>query len=86
MAISCGIAPRADLPRLSKKSLSALASRIVRPSYDRSAVSAGIVHIGLGAFCRAHLAVYTDDVLASGARDWGIVGVNPRSPLFRGER
>ena len=30
------------------------------PGYDPSAVSVGIVHLGLGAFHRAHQAVYTD--------------------------
>jgi len=46
-------------------------------------VSPGIVHIGLGAFCRAHLATYTDDVLAMGAKDWGIVGVDTMSAAIR---
>jgi fructuronate reductase len=46
-------------------------------------VTPGIVHIGLGAFCRAHLATYTDDVLATGDRSWGIVGVDPLSPAIR---
>ena len=37
-----------------------------RPRYDRSSIRPGIVHIGLGAFARAHLAVYIDDLLAAG--------------------
>ena len=43
------------------------------------AVTTGIVHLGVGAFHRAHQAVYTDDVLA---RDpsWGIVAASLRSP------
>ena len=36
----------------------------------------GIVHIGLGAFARAHLAVYIDDLLAAGHHDLGIIGVS----------
>jgi fructuronate reductase len=40
---------------------------------------AGIVHIGLGAFHRAHQAVYTEEALAAAGGDWGIVGVAPRS-------
>lgn len=66
--------------RLDNASLAALPATVARPAYDRAKVTAGIVHLGLGAFCRAHLGVYTDDVLAAGSRDWGIVGVNLRSP------
>jgi len=52
---------------------------IRRPTYDRSAQAAGIVHIGIGAFHRAHQAVTTDDAMGAGDRDWGIVGVSLRS-------
>lgn len=83
MATTIRADPTAALQHLSNKSLSALSPSIGRPAYDRSAVLPGIVHLGLGAFCRAHLAVYTDDVLASGARDWGIVGVDLMSPAIR---
>ena len=47
-----------------------------RPRYDRSSIRPGIVHIGLGAFARAHLAVYIDDLLAAGHHDLGIIGVS----------
>jgi fructuronate reductase len=40
----------------------------------------GNVHIGLGAFHRAHQAVYTDAALRARGGDWGIVAVAPRSP------
>ena len=69
--------------RLDSAQISKLPPAVQRPSYDRDAVSPGIVHIGLGAFCRAHLAVYTDDVLENGAKDWGIVGVDTMSPAIR---
>jgi len=39
----------------------------------------GILHLGLGAFHRAHQAVYTEDAVAAAGGDWGIVGVAPRS-------
>lgn len=52
---------------------------IRRPAYDRSALEAGIVHLGLGAFHRAHQAIYTDDALEAEFGPWGIVGVSPRS-------
>ena len=71
--------PTAD-KRLGNARLAKLPAAVARPAYDRSKVTPGIVHLGLGAFCRAHLGVYTDDVLAQGAADWGIVGVNFRSP------
>ncbi|MBO0842639.1 MAG: mannitol dehydrogenase family protein, partial [Nocardioides sp.] len=44
-------------------------------AYDRSGITPGIVHLGVGGFHRAHQARYVDDLLAAGARDWGIVGV-----------
>ena len=44
-----------------------------------SDVPTGIVHIGLGAFHRAHQAVYTEDAVAHSGGDWGIAGVAPRS-------
>ena len=50
------------------------------PDYDRTTQAAGIVHIGIGAFHRAHQAVYTDDAMHAGEPDWGIVGVSLRSP------
>ena len=37
-------------------------------------VPAGIVHLGLGAFHRAHQAVYTEEAIAAAGGDWGIVG------------
>ena len=52
----------------------------VRPELDPGDLSEGIVHIGLGAFHRAHQAVYTQDaILRAGDRSWGIVAVAPRS-------
>ncbi|HZX84983.1 MAG TPA: mannitol dehydrogenase family protein, partial [Reyranella sp.] len=43
------------------------------PAYDRSRLTPGIVHIGLGNFHRAHQAVYLDDLFALGeGHDWAI--------------
>jgi fructuronate reductase len=50
-----------------------------RPLVRPGTVPAGIVHIGLGAFFRAHQAVYTEAALAASGGDWGIVGVAPRT-------
>jgi fructuronate reductase len=55
-------------------------SRIPVPlPYDRSVVTPGIVHLGVGAFARAHLAVYVESVLGTDP-SWGIVGASLRSP------
>ncbi len=51
----------------------------LRPSYDASKCGVGIVHLGIGAFHRAHQAVMTDDALAANGGDWRIVGVSLRS-------
>lgn len=50
-----------------------------RPLISPRAVGSGIVHLGLGAFHRAHQAVYTEEAIAARGGDWGIVGVAPRS-------
>ncbi|MFC6015379.1 mannitol dehydrogenase family protein [Plantactinospora solaniradicis] len=50
-----------------------------RPLVRPGTVPAGIVHLGLGAFHRAHQAVYTEAAIAQAGGDWGIVGVAPRS-------
>ena len=43
--------------------------------YNRSLVKPAIVHLGVGAFNRSHLNVYTDTILHSeDNKDWGIVG------------
>ncbi len=61
--------------KLSSETLGDLHSEIAHPTYDRSTVTAGILHVGLGNFHRAHQAVYLDDLLAKGgANDWGILG------------
>ncbi|WP_040786930.1 mannitol dehydrogenase family protein [Nocardia pneumoniae] len=50
--------------------------RVSTPTYDRSRISTGIVHFGVGGFHRAHQAMYVDRLLERGlARDWGICGV-----------
>ncbi|MGG5819795.1 mannitol dehydrogenase family protein [Falsiroseomonas sp. HW251] len=69
--------------RLSDATLSALPGGVARPRYDRAAVTPGILHLGLGAFHRAHQAVMTEAVLNDGARDWGIVAASLRSPDTR---
>jgi fructuronate reductase len=62
------------MTRLSQKTLSQLPASVRKPAYDRSKVVPSIVHLGIGAFHRAHQAMFTDAVLASGDLAWGIVG------------
>jgi mannitol 2-dehydrogenase len=61
---------------LSAATLAACSERVAVPSYDRSRLSAGIVHFGVGGFHRAHQAMYLDRLMNAGlAYDWGICGV-----------
>ena len=69
--------------RLSEATLGSLPGDVARPRYDRSAVATGIVHLGVGAFQRAHQAMYTEAALAAGDTRWGIVGASLRSPSVR---
>lgn len=55
----------------------------MRPPYDRGAVRRGVVHLGIGAFHRAHQAVVFDDALRAGDLRWGITGVSLRSAGVR---
>lgn len=66
-------------PRLSTSTLAQLAPGIAVPRYDRAKVRPGIVHLGIGAFHRAHMAVYVDDLLEKDP-SWGIVGASLRRP------
>jgi fructuronate reductase len=70
--------------RLSVASLGALPAGVAQPAYDRNQRGIGIVHFGIGAFHRAHMAAYTDDAIAAGdGGDWRILGVSLRSPAVR---
>jgi fructuronate reductase len=69
--------------RLSAAALGHLPRDIARPTYDRGATANGIVHLGVGAFQRAHQAVYTEAALAAGDPRWGVIGASLRSPAVR---
>lgn len=69
--------------RLSAASLGQLPRAVGRPAYDRRAVTTGIVHLGVGAFHRAHQAAFIDACLTAGQGGWGIVGASLRSPETR---
>ncbi len=69
--------------RLSLSTLSSLAPGVAQPAYDPARITPGIVHLGLGAFHRAHQAVMTEAVLATGDTDWGIIAASLRNPDTR---
>ncbi|WP_354064179.1 mannitol dehydrogenase family protein [Devosia sp. 2618] len=67
------------MTRLSAAILANAPTGVAVPNYDRTKVTAGIVHLGIGAFHRAHMAVYVDDLLKDNP-DWAIVGASLRRP------
>jgi mannitol 2-dehydrogenase len=60
---------------LTARTLGEISARgVAVPRYDRSALRPRILHVGVGGFHRAHLALYTHE-LAEAASDWGIRGL-----------
>ena len=61
--------------RLANAALDSLPQGVSAPGHDHAALTAGILHVGMGNFHRAHQAVYVDEAIAKcGATDWGILG------------
>jgi fructuronate reductase len=69
--------------RLSSTSLAAIDRAVKRPLYDRAELQIGLVHLGVGAFHRAHQAVMTEAAIDAGDLHWGIVAASLRSPEMR---
>jgi len=69
-------------PRLSEASLHSARSGTILPTYNRDATRFGIVHIGPGAFHRAHQAFYVDTLLHSDKR-WAISALSLKSTGLR---
>ena len=67
------------MTRLSAATLSRVPPDVARPPFDRTRTGIGIVHLGLGAFHRAHQAIYTEGALQRDPR-WGICGVSLKTP------
>jgi len=63
---------------LSEAALGRLPAAVERPAFDSAALKPGIVHLGIGAFHRAHQAVFTEDTIAAEGGDWGIIGASLR--------
>jgi fructuronate reductase len=63
---------------LNLQALARLPAAIRRPEYDFTNLRVGVVHLGLGAFHRAHQAEYTEEALRGSGGDWGILGASLR--------
>lgn len=72
--------PASARARLSLATLAHLPAHVRRPSFEPTQLKPGIVHLGVGAFQRAHQAVYTEDAMAATPGDWGVIGVSLRRP------
>nr|WP_315495074.1 mannitol dehydrogenase family protein [uncultured Rhodoferax sp.] len=66
------------MQRLNDSTIGALPAAVARPTYDRQALKIGIVHLGIGAFMRAHMAAATEAAIGAGDLRWGMVGVSLR--------
>lgn len=69
---------------LNRLNLNQFHGRVALPGYDPAQVRAGIVHLGLGGFHRAHMARHTHELMAREpeALGWGIIGAG----LMPGDR
>lgn len=67
------------MTRLNASSLGSVPGDVGTPVYDRDDNGVGIVHLGFGAFHKAHQAFYTDLAMASGSMGWKIIGVSMRN-------
>ncbi len=68
---------------LTPGTLARLPKAIERPGYDRATLECGVVHLGIGAFHRAHQAWYLDRLLHQQPGPWGIVGASLKRPDMR---
>ena len=60
---------------LNENNLGSVQSAVLKPNYIRSNLSAGILHIGVGNFHRAHLSWYLHRLMQKNlAKDWAIIG------------
>jgi fructuronate reductase len=65
---------------LSAATLRTLPASVDTSAYDRTSHAPGVVHLGLGAFHRAHQAMVFDQLLAGGDMRWGVHGVGMTRP------
>jgi fructuronate reductase len=67
-------------PKLSRATLSQVSASVQSPAYSAHPQETGVVHLGLGAFHRAHQAMVFDQLLREGDSRWGIHGVGMTQP------
>ena len=67
------------MTQLNAASLGTVRGHVITPAYDRKSRGIGIVHLGLGAFHKAHQAFYTDAAMAADGGGWKIIGVSMRN-------
>ncbi|MEP1386134.1 MAG: mannitol dehydrogenase family protein [Paraglaciecola sp.] len=66
--------------KLNSQTLDTLPNQVNKPKYHRNQLSAGIIHIGVGNFHRAHQAMYLHKLFNTGdALDWAIRGAGTKS-------
>ncbi len=65
--------------RLDPFTAPSLPDTVAQPKYDRARIKTGIVHLGLGAFHKAHQATIYEAALDSGDLRWGVLGASLRS-------
>lgn len=78
----CPLVKGQNIVLLNRAALGHLAPTVETPGYDLAAVSAGIVHFGVGAFHRTHQAMFIDEILGRGFPEWAICGVG----ILEGDR
>jgi lipopolysaccharide/colanic/teichoic acid biosynthesis glycosyltransferase len=69
---------------LRAETLVACAERLPTPGYDRTRLSTGVVHVGVGGFHRAHQAMYHDRLMNQGqGPDWADPRTTPVGAFLR---
>ena len=71
--------------RLNDRTLKEVGGPVSLPQFDRRNTGIGQVHLGVGAFFKAHLAQYTQAAIDRAGGDWGVIGASLRSPQARDE-
>ncbi|MBV5298922.1 MAG: mannitol dehydrogenase family protein, partial [Rhodoferax sp.] len=66
--------------KLSRATLPLVSKSVQTPAYAPASAQPGVLHLGLGAFHRAHQAMVFDQLLREGDRRWGIHGVGMTQP------
>ena len=65
--------------RLNKENLRRFSDAVRVPTYDRNALTPGILHLSVGNFHRGHMAVYLDELFEQGEDlDWAVIGASLR--------